>query len=559
MSRWKPCCWSVLLALLAPAVSAQNILYTLTGERPGDHFGWAIANLGDLNGDGDGDFAVGAPYADYAGSDSGAVFVISGGTGTPLFRINGPAAMSFFGHSVAAAGDVNGDGTMDIIAGAPGHDGAGTNAGYAGIYSGTNGARLRQMRGLSADDFFGWSVTGNRDFDGDGNARDVAVGAPGDLDTLAVAGTVRVFNGASGAVIRSLSGSQAGERFGMTVLGVSDIDQDGSEDVVVGSPFWDRVGAMDAGASHAFSTATGVLLHQNSGAIRSSHFGISMATVTDLTGGPAEEYVVGARFELDRGRAHILNGNTGDTFRTHWGFVRSVWFGQAVGNAGDVDADGVSDVVFGAPLHGVVPGDLTNIRGQVRVVSGATGHTLFSQDGITHQDWFGFSVSGVGNVDSAAGPYDDYAAGAPLASGGRGEVRVFAGGQSSLSALILGLSTANGGRQDMNLDAGPTYGGRTYLLVGTASWTRPGFQYGSVLVPLNPDPYFLFTVGSPGAGFITPQLGTLDASGRATAQFVLPSGMSPNLIGLTLNHAFVVLQGSQALFASNPLPVFMEF
>jgi hypothetical protein len=136
-----------------------------------------VAGAGDVNGDGKADFIVGAAGVDSAGFfDVGSVYVYSGATGTLLFQKNGAAAYDNFGHSVAGAGDVDGNGRSDFIIGAPSNNSAfADEAGSAYVYSGATGALLFQKNG-AAGDLLGNSVAGGGDVNGDGRA-DFIVGA----------------------------------------------------------------------------------------------------------------------------------------------------------------------------------------------------------------------------------------------------------------------------------------------------------------------------------------------------------------------------------------------
>jgi hypothetical protein len=107
------------------AAPSERPALVLTGEAAGDAFGYAVAAAGDLNGDGFSDVAVGAYGNDAGGSASGRAYAYFGGAAdtSPDFTQTGEATLDNLGFAVSGAGDVDGDGTADLIVGAPYSDG----------------------------------------------------------------------------------------------------------------------------------------------------------------------------------------------------------------------------------------------------------------------------------------------------------------------------------------------------------------------------------------------------------------------------------------------------
>ena len=95
-------------------------LFTFSGDSAGDEFGLSVSGAGDVNGDGTPDLIVGAPGDDNNGSDSGSARVLSGIDGSTLFTFDGDSAGDFFGVSVNGLGDLNGDGLDDFVVGSNG-------------------------------------------------------------------------------------------------------------------------------------------------------------------------------------------------------------------------------------------------------------------------------------------------------------------------------------------------------------------------------------------------------------------------------------------------------
>src|SRR5262249_37645766 len=136
------------------------------------------------------------------------------------------------GASLDEIGDLDGDGVPDILAGAPGLQHP-SSPGHVRIYSGADGRELLTLTGESAPEGFGDVVAGMGDVDGD-SVPDVAVAAAG--GDLAIPGAVRVFSGASGQILWRAFGNGPQDSFGRSIALLGDIDGDGVRDLAVGAP-----------------------------------------------------------------------------------------------------------------------------------------------------------------------------------------------------------------------------------------------------------------------------------------------------------------------------------
>ena len=167
----------------------------LTGVAASDNFGTSVSTAGDVNGDGYSDVIVGANANDAGGSNAGRAYVYFGGSimnNTADVLLTGEAASDGLGFAVANAGDVNGDGYGDVLIGATGNDAGGTSAGRAYVYFGgslMNSTADVIMTGAAANDQFGVSVSTTGDVNGDGYS-DVAVGMPTGVYAVSVIGVI---------------------------------------------------------------------------------------------------------------------------------------------------------------------------------------------------------------------------------------------------------------------------------------------------------------------------------------------------------------------------------
>lgn len=139
---------AALTFLLAPSPAvAQTVVDELVGNAD-DLFGFAIVRLVDLDGDGVDEFAVGAPGID-GGTRKGKVHVYSGADRSWIYTFKGPTTGDEFGYSLALVGDMDGDGTRDLLIGCPSHDASPTDLdrGRYYLYSLATGTHLRNRAG----------------------------------------------------------------------------------------------------------------------------------------------------------------------------------------------------------------------------------------------------------------------------------------------------------------------------------------------------------------------------------------------------------------------------
>ncbi len=311
-----------------------------------DHFGWSVASLGDLDGDGVGDLAVGTPADDDGGPNRGAVWVLflnTDGTVNSHQKLSdtqgGFAGIldnaDWFGRSVASLGDLDGDGVGDLAVGASGNDDEGANRGAVWVlFLNTDGTvnshqKISDTQGgfagtLDDADAFGASVTALGDLDGDG-VGDLGVGAHNDDDGGPNRGAVWViFLNTDGTVkshqkISATEGSFTGklgnyDYFGSSATALGDLDGDGVGDLAVGA-FQDDDGGQNRGAVWVlFLNADGTVksnqkISSTEGGFTGTlddgdAFGFSAASLGDLDGDSVGDLAVGAMNDDDGGTNH---------------------------------------------------------------------------------------------------------------------------------------------------------------------------------------------------------------------------------------------------------------
>lgn len=234
------------------------------GTDNNDYLGTCVAGAGDLNGDGRPDIVIGAIYSDLGGSSSGEARVYFGGpamdNSTDL-SLPGHGAGDGFGSAAAAAGDLNGDGSGDLIVGAYLNTSAGSYTGAAYVYFGgpsLDGVADVVLSGEKAMSYFGSSVAGGFDLNQDGYD-DIAVGAPQDSTFAAYAGRACVYFGGPSVNLTAdvnLSYKSAYAQMGESLAGARDLNGDGRSELLVGAPGYY---GMSSGRLYVFGTVDGVL------------------------------------------------------------------------------------------------------------------------------------------------------------------------------------------------------------------------------------------------------------------------------------------------------------
>ncbi|CAC9592578.1 hypothetical protein [uncultured Gammaproteobacteria bacterium] len=389
--------------------------FIINGEMSETISGISASSAGDVNGDGLDDLIIGSHWVDLAGNTQvGKSFVVFGKintnainlsditSGTGGFVINGENTNDGSGISVSSAGDVNGDGSDDLIIGAYGANGfAGksfvvfgkndTNAiNLSTIESGTGGFAINNDITADSDAGAGASVSSAGDVNGDG-LDDLIVGAYraqnssgksfvvfGKKDNRDVVNLSAIESGTGGFVI---NGENSNDFSGYSVSSAGDVNGDGLDDLIVGAHQADLTDSADAGKSYVvfgkantdainlsnIVTGTGgfVINGENAG----DKSGYSVSSAGDVNGDGLDDLIVGAYYadsagKADIGKSFVVFGkadtttvNLSNIISGTGGFVingenAGDKSGYSVSSAGDVNGDGLDDLIIGAPSAG---------------------------------------------------------------------------------------------------------------------------------------------------------------------------------------------------------------
>lgn len=332
--------------------------------------------------------------------------------------LTGEAAGDRFGQSVGFAGDFKNDGVDDVIVGANRNDTQASNAGRATVGMGAafnNGSSVG-FSGENAGDNFGRVVAGGCDFDGDGYD-EILVGAPNNDDNGSDAGKLYCFSGFDDSLLWIMRGQSAGDRLGSSVSCVGDVNNDSVPDVLVGAPMND-LGGNAAGRAYVIAGQDGSVISIHTGKA-GEQLGSAVADLGDVNDDSVGDYAIGCPRSnpgtgSDAGRVIVYSGANAAALQVIKGDGGEKLGSAIAGYTGPVGAQTRSYLAIGAPNNAAFSGNAGRVRILMRVHEAPKCPQLFCQvinvDGQAFGDLLGSSVA-LGNVQGGSAP--ELLAGAP--------------------------------------------------------------------------------------------------------------------------------------------------
>lgn len=309
-----------------------------------------------------------------------------GGEWVEFHRFDGINYFDGMGYAISGISDLDDDIVPDLVVSSLFSSQGAPFAGAVHIFSGSSGAPIYEFQGQIDSGGFGQSV-GVADVNNDGSD-DILVGAPQeDPNGLIDSGSVYVFSGSDGTELIRLDGIKSGELLGYNVVGLYDLDLDGHQDFLVRSPGRGTFGSTFDSAL-IYSGRTLSIMFEIGGAWQGT--GGAAAPLNDVNHDGHPDMAISDAQQ--GGCVSVYSGQDGNEIYRLNGYHPFDDFGTSIANIGDVDNDHIDDFIVGAP-------ERSTSKGSAYVFSGSTGKLLEEFSGSTVGDAFGASVANARDVD----------------------------------------------------------------------------------------------------------------------------------------------------------------
>lgn len=430
-------------------VNTQNAAYPITidplsttadwtyiGPSIDAEFGYSLKAAGDVNADGYADVIVGAWLENNSFLDGGAAYVFYGSatglSSVPDWKVEGNGTEFRLGTSVSGAGDVDGDGIDDIIVGARWHTNGESKEGAAFVWFGsplgldpfpTVATADWMAESNQVDANFGYSVASAGDVNGDG-IDDIVIGTPyydvasgGDNKGAAFIWygntNFSLTNGNPGNADVTLLGDKNDSEYASSVASAGDFNGDGFDEVIIGAPFYNATGpgSSEGSAFLYLGSNTGLSstadwIGNGEFTIGGSGYGKSVAAAGDVNGDGFDDIMVGSyKHNSDHGKVYVYYGSCSNLSTipgwTAESDLANAFFGHSVDSLGDVNCDGISDIIIGAYTYNNIGSAFIWLGSPTGLgPAGTPSNAFWSVSGtIPGNSRFAWRVAGVGDVN----------------------------------------------------------------------------------------------------------------------------------------------------------------
>ena len=368
-------------------VESCQIIHKFVGEFANDQFGWTARRVGDWDEDGVVDFVASAPTH----RGRGKVYVYSSRTGELLMeKLGSPGEQ--FGNSAVGCGDVDGDGHPDLFVGAPNQ----ANPGNAYVFSGQDGKLLHHLRGNTSADKFGYEVSGMGDLDGD-MCPDLLVGAISANGKQSGCGKAFVFSGRTGTQLFELEGERTGDNFANAAC--CTLNREGSHTLAIGAQ---NAGPGQRGRVYVYrirdaKAELAFTVNSDRNSVNLGQMFLSFPNDVNQDGFPDlyDSDFSDKTAALVGGKVVLCSGLDGKNLLTIAGTRAGEGLGTSPSDAGDVNGDGIGDLVIGAWQNN----EAAASGGKVYLRDGRNGNLIRTWTCRQAGDTFGFDACGIGDVN----------------------------------------------------------------------------------------------------------------------------------------------------------------